>query len=130
MSNWKCPVCGKEFKSFGIKQFAACPKTTLFGTFKVRDTDGKINTINRKMNKQVCSEECKQKNEEKYLVDEYKGNKIYCVDGKYMPYLECDYCYDSIEGVKNRIDNPHLVPATPNLMHGLAMAMSGEPSNI
>ena len=82
------------------------------------------------MNKPVCSEECKQKNEEKYLVDEYKGNKIYCVDGKYMPYLECDYCYDSIEGVKNRIDNPHLVPATPNLMHGLAMAMSGEPSNI
>lgn len=47
-----------------------------------------------------------------------------------MPYLECDYWYDSIEGVKNRIDNPHLVPATPNLMQGLATAMSGEPGNI
>ena len=130
MSNWKCPVCGKEFKSFDIKQFAACPKTTLFGDFKVRYTDGKINTVSRKMNKPVCSEECKQKNEEQYLVDEYKGNKIYCVDGKYMPYLECEYWYDSIEGVKNRIDNPHLVPATPNLMKGLATAMSGEPGNI
>lgn len=130
MSNWKCPVCGKEFKSFGIKQFAACPKTTLFGNFKVRDTDGKINTVSRKMNKPVCSEECKQKNEEQYFVDEYKWNKIYCVDGKYMPYLECDYWYDCIEDVKNRIDNPHLVPATLNLMYGLAMAMSGEPGNI
>lgn len=47
-----------------------------------------------------------------------------------MPYLECDYWYDSIEDVKNRIDNPHLVPATPNLMYGLAMAMSGETGNI
>ena len=46
----------------------------------------------------------------------------------YFPKINTEY--DSIEGVKNRIDNPHLVPATPNLMHGLAMAMSGEPSNI
>ena len=47
-----------------------------------------------------------------------------------MPYSECDYSYDSIDGVKNRIDNPHLVPATPSLMSGLMAAMSGEPSNI
>ena len=47
-----------------------------------------------------------------------------------MPYLECDYSYDSIEGVRNRIDNPHLVPTTPTLMSGLMAAMSGEPSNI
>lgn len=47
-----------------------------------------------------------------------------------MTYLECEYWYNSIEGVKNRIDNPHLVPATPNLMSGLVAAMSGEPSNI
>ena len=47
-----------------------------------------------------------------------------------MPYLECDYYYDTIEGVRDRIDNPHLVPATPVLIRGLSAAMSGEPSNI
>ena len=47
-----------------------------------------------------------------------------------MPYLECDYSYDSIDGVRNRIDNPHLVPATPSLMSGLMAAMSGDPGNI
>lgn len=32
----------------------------------------------------VCSEECKDKN-------------ICCVDGKYMLYFECEYCYDTID---------------------------------
>ena len=128
--NWKCPICGKEFEHFGIKEFAMCPKTTLFGNFKIINVEGTIKTINRKINKAVCSEECKQKNEEQYFVEEYKGNKIYCVNGMYMPYLECDYSYYCIEGLKNRIDNYHLVPATPSLMSGLAAAMSGEPGNI
>ena len=47
-----------------------------------------------------------------------------------MPYLECDYWYDSIDGVRNRIDNPHLVPATPSLMSGLMASMSGEHGKI
>lgn len=127
---WKCPVCGKEFEHFGIKEFTSMPKTTLFGEFTVRDMNGNIDTVNRKLNKPVCSEECKQKNEEQYLIEEYKGNKIYCVNDKYMPYLECDYWYDNIEEVKKRIDNPHLIPATPNLMRGLHTVMSGEPGNI
>lgn len=84
----------------------------------------------RLLNKPVCSEECKDKNEDQYFVERYKGNNIYCVDGKYMPYLECEYWYDTIEGVKDRIDNPHLIPATPTLMHGLNIAMSGEPGNV
>ena len=130
MDKWKCPVCGKEFEQFTIKEFAMCPKTTLFGNFRIKDVDGKFKTISRKINKPVCSEGCKHKDEEQYFVEEYNGNKIYCVDGKYMPYLECDYYYDSIEDVKNRIDNPHLIPVTPNLIHGLSVAMSGEPSNI
>lgn len=130
MNNWKCPVCGKEFEHFGIKEFAMCPKTTLFGDFKIRNIDGNIKTINRKVNKPVCSEECKQKNENQYLVEEYKGNKICCVNGMYMPYLECNYFYDSIEDVRDRIDNPHLVPMTPDFMRGLVAAMSGEPDNI
>ena len=128
--NWKCPVCGKEFEHFGIKEFAMCPKTTLFGNFKIRDVDGEIKTINRKVNKSVCSEECKLKNEEQYFVEEYKGRKIYCVNGRYMPYIESDYWYDTIKGVRGRIDNPHLVPASPSLISGLAAAISGEPSRI
>ena len=128
--NWKCPVCGKEFEHFGIKEFAMCPKTTLFGNFKIRDVDGEIKTINRKVNKPVCSEECKLKNEEQYFVEEYKGCKIYCVNGRYMPYIESDYWYDTIKGVRDKIDNPHLVPASPSLISGLMTTMSGEPGNI
>lgn len=107
---WKCPICGKEFERFGLIDFASCPKTTLFGEFKKLTSDGESYTTDRKINALVCSEECKKKNEEQYFVEEYKGNKIYCVNGKYMPYLECDYWYDSIDDVKNRIDNPHLIP--------------------
>ena len=127
---WKCPVCGKEFEYFGIKDFASAPKTTLFGTFKIKDINGNIKTVDRKLNKPVCSEECKKKNENQYFVEKYNGNNIYCVNGRYMPYLECDYWYDSIEGVRKRIDNPHLIPATPKLMRGLHAVMSGEPGNI
>lgn len=127
---WKCPVCGKEFEHFGIKEFTAVPKTTLFGEFTVRDMNGNIKTVDRELNKPVCSEGCKHKNEEQYFVEEYKGNNIYCVNGKYMPYLECDYWYDSIEGVKRKIDNSHLIPVTPNLVYGLKAAISGEPGNI
>ena len=32
--------------------------------------------------------------------------------------------------IRDRIDNPHLVPASPSLISGLAAAMSGEPSRI
>lgn len=100
---WKCPVCGKEFEYFDIKDFALAHKTTLFGTFKIKDINGNIKTVDRKLNKPVCSEECKQKNENQYFVEKYKGNNIYCVNGRYMPYLECDYWYDSIEGVRKEL---------------------------
>lgn len=107
---WKCPVCGKGFENFGFKEFSQCPKTTLFGNFKKKTVDGEIQMVNRLINKPVCSEMCKKKNEEQYFVEEYKGNKIYCVNGSYMPYLECDYWYDNIDAVKDRVDNPNLVP--------------------
>lgn len=122
---WKCPVCGKEYEQFGLKDFAMCSKTTLFGNFKKKDINGNIITFNRRVNAPVCSEECKRKSEEQYFVEEYKGSKIYCVDGKYMPYLECDYWYDTIDGVKDKIENPHLTPVTPNLLRGLKSAISG-----
>ena len=118
MYKWECPICGKQPEHFGIKEFAMSPRTTLFGEFNFRDADGNIRTVNRNVNKPVCSEECKRKNEEQYFVEEYKGTRIYCIDGRYMTYLECDYWCDSIDGVKYRIDNPHLIPATPNLLKG------------
>ena len=128
--SFRCPVCGKTYEQFGLKEYMESPKTTLFGDFKIKDIYGNIVTIHRLLNKTVCSEECKDNNEDQYFVEEYKGNNIYCVNGKYMPYLECEYWYDTIEGVKDRIDNPHLIPATPTLMHELKAAMSGEPENI
>ena len=128
--SFRCPVCGEIYEQFGLKEYAESPKTTLFGDFKIRDIYGNVVTIHRLLNKTVCSEECKDNNEDQYFVEEYKGNNIYCVNGKYMPYLECEYWYDTIEGVKDRIDNPHLILATPILMHGLKVAMSGEPGNI
>lgn len=128
--SFRCPVCEKTYEQFGLKEYMESPKTTLFGDFKIKDIYGNIVTTHRLLNKTVCSEECKDNNEDQYFVEEYKGNNIYCVNGKYMPYLECEYWYDTIEGVKDRIDNPHLIPATPTLMHGLKTAMSGEPGNI
>lgn len=127
---FRCPICGKVYEQFCLKEYAKAPKTTLFGEFKIIDIYGNVITVHRLLNKPVCSEECKDKNEYQYFVERYKGNNIYCVDGKYMPYLECEYWYDTIEGVKDRIDNPHLIPATPILMHGLNAAMSGEPGNV
>lgn len=127
MGKWKCPVCGKVFENFGIKEFAQCPKTTLFGKFQIRNMNGEIKTVNRRIGKPVCSEECKQLNENRYLVEEYKENKIFCVDGRYVNYLEADYCYDTIEGARHRIDNPLLVPVTETFMRGLGVALSGEP---
>lgn len=121
---WKCPICGKEFEHFGIRDFALCPKTTLFGKFKTKDIYGNTTLTDRRSNVLICSEECKIKNEDQYFIEEYKGNKIYCVNGRYMPYLECEYWYDSIEGAKNRIDNPYLIPATPSILSGLYTAMS------
>lgn len=123
---WKCPVCGKWFENFGFKEFSQCPKTTLFGNFKKKTVDGEIQIVNRLINKPVCSEECKKRNEYKYFVEEYKENKIYCVNGKYMPYLECDYWYDNIDAVKDRVDNPNLVPVTPRLLSGLRDVAHGK----
>ena len=126
---WKCPICDKKFE-VGIKNFAIMPRTTLFGRFKIKDPNGNAKMTDRKLNYPVCSEECKRKNEEQYFVEEQKGNNIYCVNGRYMPYLECDYWYDNIEETRKRIDNPYLLPVTPRLIHGLRAAMSGELGDI
>lgn len=126
---WKCPICGKKFEYFGIKEFVSAPKTTLFSKISTTDMNGSTELV-RKINKPVCSNECKQNNEKQYFVEKYKGNNIYCVDGRYMPYLDCEYWYDNIDGVKNRIDHPNLIPVTPILLNGLIAVASGVPDNI
>ncbi|MCA1026985.1 hypothetical protein LCM23_12865 [Cytobacillus kochii] len=45
---------------------------------------------------------------EKRFVEEYKGNKIYSKDNKFIPYWECDYYFKSIDDVKERIDSSHI----------------------
>lgn len=42
------------------------------------------------------------------FVEKYKGNKIYCIDGKYVPYLSCAYYFNTLEDCKKRIDKPHI----------------------
>lgn len=126
MKLWKCPVCGKVFDDMNIWDFAVLPKTTMFGNFKIKYLNGEAGSIDRKINTPVCSIKCKQQNEDRYFVEEYKGNKIYCVDGKYMPYLECEYWFESLEDVKKRIDKPYLRPITPSFVLGLYDAASGK----
>lgn len=126
---WKCPVCGKEL-DLELHDWKKYPRTILFGTFKYKRSDGII-VIKHKRPGMVCSEGCKQKHEEQYVVEEYHGHKIYCIEGnKYMPYLDCAYYYDTIEGCRHRIDNPNIIPVSMALVNGLNMALSGEPGNI
>lgn len=51
-----------------------------------------------------CCEECKNEFLKQYEVEEYKGNKIYCIDGGYMPYFECAYYFTSLDECRKRID--------------------------
>lgn len=82
-----CNVCGKQMPMFH---------------------KGCVETYNPKyrIHMFVCSDECKEKWEAQYFVEEYKGNRIYCIDGKYVPYLNCKYYFDTIEACKERIDKP------------------------
>lgn len=84
-----CIACGKEMPVF----YRGCSKTY----------DPKYNK-----NIYVCSDECKEKWEAQYFVEKYKGNKIYCIDGKYVPYLSCAYYFNTLEDCKKRIDKPHI----------------------
>ena len=83
-----CKVCGKRFPVFKYH----------------------LKTYDPKQHRHilVCCDECKEKWEAQYFVEEYRGNKIYRIDGKYVPYLSCAYCFDTIEDCKKRIGEPHI----------------------
>lgn len=84
-----CRICGKRMPMF----YKGCSKT-----YEPR----------HRLCIFVCSDECKEKWENQYFVEEYKGNKIYCIDGKYVPYLSCAYYFTTLEDCKKRIDKPHI----------------------
>lgn len=66
----------------------------------------------------VCSHECKDAYESKWFVEEYKGNKIYCCDGKYVPYINAIYYFATLEDCKKRIDATN-TSYFPNVLLGL-----------
>lgn len=82
-----CRICGKKMRPF----FAGSSKTLLIK-----------NGVKRVF--VVCSEACKNTYESRFFVEEYKGNKIYCIDGKYVPYFDCNYYFETLEDCKKRID--------------------------
>lgn len=87
----QCKVCGKQMPLF----YKGCAKTTYYHPRKSKPIF-------------VCNNECKDKWESQYFVEEYKGNKIYCIDGKYIPYFGSVYYFTTLEDCKKRIDYPHM----------------------
>lgn len=75
--------------------------------------------------KGVCSEKCLKEHEDSLIYEVYKGQNIYKVGDRYMPYLGCNYYYESVEGARQRIDNPTLIPLTPGGLSALADIMRG-----
>ena len=55
-----------------------------------------------------CGKQIIDKLKEECLVEEYKGNKIYMNDGRYVPYWGCHYYFTALADVKKRIDMSHI----------------------
>jgi uncharacterized ParB-like nuclease family protein len=49
-------------------------------------------------------------------VADYNNNKIYEKDGKYYPYWECHYYFNTLEDCKKRIDAKHIAIMTSNFI--------------
>jgi hypothetical protein len=52
-----------------------------------------------------CAEKEQVKMQDKYFIEEYNGNKIYCIDGNYIPYWGCGYYFKTLEDCKIRMDS-------------------------
>jgi len=70
-----------------------------------------------------CSELVLEKLKADRLVEIYKGNAIYKKDNVYFPYWGCAYFYNTIEGVRDRIDH-HDISIVPTDL--LRKAIMGE----
>jgi hypothetical protein len=101
----KCKQCNKELN---FREFVN-------GNYKkVLDVDLQKVGLFCKEHGEEVEEALKQER----FVEEYKGNKIYCKDGSYIPYWECHYYFKSLDDVKKRIDNTH-VAVVDTRMFGL-----------
>lgn len=63
-----------------------------------------------------CAEQIERELKEKYFVCEYEGEKIYCKDGKYVPYWGCGYYFKTLKGCKRRIENSDSAIIDPNII--------------
>lgn len=64
-----------------------------------------------------CAEGYFESVKTKYFVEKYKGNSIYEYAGKYFPYWDAHYCYDTIESCRNRIDMRTVAVMDMNTFH-------------
>lgn len=55
-----------------------------------------------------CETKYVEKIKSKYYIETYKGNEIYCKDGRYVPYWGCMYYFKNIEDCKKRIDHKYI----------------------
>lgn len=87
----QCEVCGKQMPLF----YRGCVKTTHYLPKRAK-------TIF------VCNNQCKEQWESPYFVEEYKGNKIYYINGGYIPYFGSAYSFTTLEECKQRIDSGYV----------------------
>jgi len=52
-----------------------------------------------------CFDSIETNLKESRFIEEYKSCNIYCKDNKYYPYWDCHYYFNTIEGVRDRIDH-------------------------
>lgn len=79
-----CDCCGKELTMFDFK--------VSYGIVKIKTCSS-------------CANHYIDVVKTKYRVETYKGNDIYKKDGKYFPYWDCPYCFDTLQECKDRIDS-------------------------
>lgn len=91
-----CKCCGNLMKPF----FQGAVKTALY------KEDG-ARTI------YVCNDKCKEKWESQFFVEEYKGQKIYKVHDRYIPYFGAAYYFENIEDCRKRIDVGNKIAVAP-----------------
>lgn len=76
-------------------------KLSFFNIYELRDVDCK--RIGIFCN--ICGRDTEERLKEDRFIEEYKNNRIYLKDGRYYPYWECQYFFNSLEEVKVRIDD-------------------------
>ena len=89
MKEIKCTGCDKGFKDYNAEyvNFLGSSRNYIFKFHK------------------ECEKNAMEIIDDKFLVEEYRNHKIYCVDGGYIPYAGCAYCFNTLKDCKQRIDD-------------------------